>query len=86
MIGKFVMMYLDDILIFSRSPEEHRAHLRQVLQDSQLYAKLSKCLFGSSSIAFLGHTPSADGLSVDLSKISAVLKWPLWTFHRCVPF
>ena len=73
-IGKFVMVYLDDILIL-RSPEEHRAHLRQVLQilqDNQLYAKLSKCSFGQSSVAFLGHTLSADGLSVDLSKVSAV--------------
>lgn len=79
-IGKVVMVYLDNILIFSRSPEEHRAHLRQVLQilqDSQLYAKLLKCSFGQSSVAFLGHTLSADGLSMDLSKVSAVINWPV---------
>ena len=79
-IGKFVMVYLDDILIFSRSPEEHRAHSRQVLQilqDNQFYAELSKCSFGRSSVAFLGHTLSAEGLNVDLSKVSAVLYWPV---------
>ena len=79
-IGRFAMVGLDDILIFSRSPEEHRAHLRQVLQilqDNQLYAKLSKCSFGQSSLAFLGCSLSADGLSMDLPKLSAVLNWPV---------
>ena len=74
------MVHLDDILIFSRMPEEHTAHLRQVLripQDNELYAKLSKCTFGQSSAAFLGYTLSADGLSVDQSKVSAVLSWPV---------
>ena len=49
----------------------------QILQDNQLYAKLFKCSFGRSSVAFLGHTLFADGLSVDLSKVSAVLNWPV---------
>ena len=69
-LGKFAMVYLNDILVFSRPSEEHRDHLRQVLQkllDNKLCGMLSKCTFMRCSVAFLGHTLSADGLVVDHS-------------------
>ena len=75
----FVIVFIDDILIYSRSQEEHEKHLRVVLQtlkDSQLYAKFSKCEFWLSSVAFLGHVVSAAGIQVDPKKIEAVKNWP----------
>ena len=74
-LDSFVIVFIDDILIYSRSQEEHEQHLRVVLQtlkDSQLYAKFSKCEFWLSSVAFLGHVVSVEGIQVDLKKIEAV--------------
>jgi hypothetical protein len=75
---KFVMVFIDDILIYSRSEEEHEEHLRLVLQklrEHRLYAKLSKCELWLNQVAFLGHVISKGGISVDLSKVQDVLSW-----------
>jgi hypothetical protein len=69
---------LDDILIYSKSEEEHEHHLRmvlQVLREHQLYAKLSKCSFYQKKIHYLGHIISKDGIAVDLEKIEAIREW-----------
>lgn len=78
----FVIVYLDDILIFSNSEEEHLHHLDEVckrLQEESLYAKRSKCSFGLSEVEFLGHTVSSQGLSTDQEKVKAIRDWPVPT-------
>ncbi|XP_049405070.1 uncharacterized protein LOC125868479 [Solanum stenotomum] len=75
----FVIVFLDDILVYSRSKEDHANHLRQVLQvlrDRRLYAKFSKCEFWLKSATFLGHIVSDKGIRVDSQKIEAVKDWP----------
>jgi hypothetical protein len=70
------VVFIDDILVYSRSEEEHDEHLRLVLQklrDHKLYAKLSKCEFWLKQVAFLGHIVSNGGISVDPSKVQDVL-------------
>jgi hypothetical protein len=77
-LDKFVVVFIDDILVYSNSFEEHEEHLRQTLQtlrDHQLYAKLSKCEFWLKRVMFLGHVISAKGIFVDPQKVEAVLKW-----------
>jgi hypothetical protein len=77
-LDKFVLVFIDDILVYSRSEEEHEEHLHLVLQklrDHRLYAKLSKCEFWLKHVAFLGHIISKGGIYVDLSKIQDVLSW-----------
>jgi hypothetical protein len=77
-LDKFVVVFIDDILIFSKMEEEHEKHLRMVLEklrSNQLYAKFSKCEFWLTEVAFLGHVISAGGVSVDLSKVKNVLNW-----------
>ncbi|KAJ4717071.1 Retrotransposon protein, putative, Ty3-gypsy subclass [Melia azedarach] len=77
-LDKFVIVFIDDILVSSKSKEEHEGHLRmvlQVLREKQLYAKF-KCEFWLHRIAFLGHVVSSEGISVDPSKIEAVVDWP----------
>jgi hypothetical protein len=77
-LDKFVMVFIDDILVYSRSEEEHEGHLRLVLQklrDHKLYAKLSKCEFWLKQVAFIGHVISKGGISVDPSKVQDVLSW-----------
>ncbi|RYE96002.1 MAG: hypothetical protein EOO78_22355, partial [Oxalobacteraceae bacterium] len=75
----FVLCFLDDILIFSRTREEHLQHIRQVLQrlrEKKLYGKLSKCEFLRTEVGFLGHRIGADGLCVSPDKVDAVKSWP----------
>jgi len=77
-LDKFVVVFIDDILVFSRNEEEHEEHLRLVLQrlrENQLYAKLSKCEFWLKEVSFLGHVISEGGVSVDPGKVKDVLEW-----------
>ena len=71
----FVIVFIDDILIYSKSKEEHEEHLRMVLEllrERKFYAKFSKCEFCLDSVSLLGHVVSKDGVMVDPSKIEAV--------------
>jgi hypothetical protein len=77
-LDKFVVVFIDDILVYSKNEAEHTKHLHTVLQrlsDHQLYAKLSKCEFWLWEIKFLGHTISQDGVSVDPEKVQEVMNW-----------
>ena len=77
-LDRFLIVFIDDILVYSQSPEEHTEYLRtvlQTLQNRQLYAKFSKCEFWLDHVAFLGHVISARGIEVDPKKIEAVTKW-----------
>jgi hypothetical protein len=77
-LDKFVVVFINDILIFFKTEEEHEKHLRMVLEklrSNQLYAKFSKCEFWLIKVAFLGHVISAGGISVDPSKVKDVLNW-----------
>jgi len=77
-LDKFVVVFIDDILIYSRTQEEHAEHLRLVLgvlREKQLYAKLSKCEFWMGEVQFLGHVISAHGIAVDPAKVETVVKW-----------
>ena len=72
------MVFIDDILIYSRSEEEHRVQLKlalQILRDKKLYAKFSKCEFWMDDVVFLGHVISRQGVQPDPSKIKAVKEW-----------
>jgi hypothetical protein len=89
-LDKFVAIFIDDILIYSKSEKEHAKHLRVVLQrlrDHKLYAKFSKCEFWLKSVKFLGHTISHDGMSVDPSKVQEVMDWkPPKSVHQIRSF
>ena len=77
-LDRFVIVFVDDILIYSPDEGTHEAHLRtvvQLLRSHQLYAKLEKCEFWLTEVRFLGHVVSGDGVFVDPSKIDAVSKW-----------
>ena len=78
-LDKFVVVFLDDILVYSKSEEEHAEHLRMVLgtlREHQLYAKFSKCQFWLKEVGFLGHVVSAGGISVDPSLVERVKEHP----------
>ena len=73
------MIFFDDILVFSKTWEEHLHHLEEVisiLESESLYAKESKCEFGMTELLYLGHIISADGVRVDPEKIRAIVDWP----------
>ena len=75
-LDQFVVVFVDDILIYSQLEREHEDHLRivlQLLRDHQLYAKFSKCEFWLTGVSFLGHVVSALGVSVDPEKVEAVM-------------
>ena len=78
-IGVFVVVYFDDILVFSKSMKEHLKHVRAVLQTlrkENLYANMKKCTFGVDKVVFLGFIVSSKGVHVDESKIEAIKTWP----------
>ncbi|XDV50904.1 hypothetical protein PO909_019890 [Leuciscus waleckii] len=79
MIDQFIYVYLDDILIFSSSLQEHVQHVRRVLQrllENGLFVKAEKCAFHAQSVPFLGHIVSAEGMRMDPDKVKAVVEWP----------
>jgi hypothetical protein len=86
-LDKFIVVFIDDILVYSWNEGEHEGHLRLVLQklrDHKLYAKLSKCEFYLKQVAFLGHVISKGGMSMDPRKVQDVLSWEavrdvIWT-------
>ena len=74
-----MIVFIDNILVYSKSEEEHVMHLRMILQtlkEHQLYTKFLKCEFWLNQVAFLGHVVSKDGIQVDPRKIEAVIDWP----------
>ncbi|WMV24606.1 hypothetical protein MTR67_017991, partial [Solanum verrucosum] len=78
-LDSFVVVFIDDILIYSRGEEEHKGHLRVVLQrlrEEKLYAKYEKCEFWLKEVAFLGHVVSGDGIKVDPKKTDVIRNWP----------
>ena len=80
MLNRFVFVYLDDILIFSKSREEHVSHVQAVLQrllENSLFVKAEKCEFHASSVSFLGYIVAPGSLQMDPSKVSAVTSWPI---------
>ena len=95
-IGKFVVVYFDDILIRSANIDLHLQHLREVLivlSREKFYSAIAKCSFMTDSVLFLGYVVSKDGLSVDESKVIAIKQWPIPTvvhevrsFHGLVSF
>jgi len=76
---KFFIIYLDDILIFSKTREEHFKHVKQVLdvlKKDKLYFNMSKCEFGKTSLVYLGQIVGGGELKIDPSKVKVILNWP----------
>ena len=78
-LDKFVIVFIDDILIYSRTREEHEQHLKMILNllnEEKLYAKLSKCEFWIREVHFLGHVVNEKGIHVDPAKVESIKDWP----------
>jgi hypothetical protein len=81
-LRRFILVFFNDILVFSSSPESHKEHLRitlDILRSNQFFAKRSKCRFGCIEVEYLGHIISADGVSADPGMIKAMGDWPFPT-------
>nr|GEV62317.1 hypothetical protein [Tanacetum cinerariifolium] len=79
-LGSFIVVYFDDILVYSRTTDEHQSHLSQlfkVLDQERLYGNLEKCEFFSNQVSFLGYLASAQGIQVDEKKVQAIHDWPV---------
>ena len=79
-LRKFVLVFFDDILIYSRTCKEHMRHLELVLGElrtHQLYTNRKKCLFAQAQVEYLGHVVSAKGVAADQTKVAAMLQWPI---------
>jgi hypothetical protein len=89
-LDKFIVVFIDDILVFSKNRKEHEGHLHIVLQrlcDHQLYLKYNKCEFWLGEVPFLGHVICLEGIYVDPSKVQDVLDWkPPTTVHQVHSF
>ena len=75
----FVLVFFDEILVYSKNEEEHEEHLRltlQLLKEHQLYAKVRKCDFYRDRIQYLGHIISEEGISMDPENIESIMNWP----------
>ena len=74
-----MVVFIDNILVYSRTKEEHAKHLRTVLktlEEHKLYAQFKKCDFWMEKVHFLGHVISKEGVLVDLAKVEAMVNWP----------
>jgi hypothetical protein len=81
-LDKFVIIFIDDILVYSKNEKDHEEHLRIILtrlRDHKLYAKFSKCEFWLKKVPFLGHILSENGISVDPNKVQEVMDWKVPT-------
>ena len=77
-LDKFVVVFFDDIMVYSKNEEDHKEHLRLVLEklrEHQLYAKFNKCEFWLKEVGFLGHVISREGIAVDPTKVTSITKW-----------